>query len=46
MGYGSIAGTPAFMIAEPITTKRKYASAMLKAVGKSVKSHPYVITRK
>jgi hypothetical protein len=36
-----MAGIPAFMTAEPITTKRKYANAILKAVEKSVSNHPY-----
>jgi len=29
------------MITDPITTNRKYASAMEKAVEKSVRNHPY-----
>jgi len=42
MGYGSIAGTPAFMMVDPTTTNATYANAMVIAVRNSVNAHPSV----
>jgi len=42
IGYGSMAGTPAFITALPIMTKAKYAAAIEKAVEKEVNGHPSV----